>query len=607
MKNVNISKWVILLFFGFWLIFFITLLFFRDARLDENIYLGDTFFISKLLSQGQWIGNYGVGLHGFLSKFVISIFFIDQYPSVFLASFLNLLLGWVSGIVFFRILNKYFKLSVIWSLLGVSLLFCSYQFITYVPTYYRDLGALFYVLLIIEAILWKRSFLLVGLYLLLLLDFKEHVFYTISPAILLWVGFNSFLPLKEFTYSIIGKMIKDAFVLFLPSLIFLCLMFFTSIIPLNVYNANILGLVEKGITPMASNFETEAATYNRDIDVHDGIVKTMPLIDIPTENGNILWKFAEIFNIFLSYLGKFLYPRTFSYISLPFILVIPALGYSAANFWSSWKKRAARDLFLPLLLWEYTVIYIIHASVARYLIPVTPIFIIFFLLFLFKGFQKKQFITIILTTVLFTLGGLYFEYSYVLVKIIFSLLPILMLILLYYIKKEYLKYLLIGILCVFSLGTALIVSYKNGQIRAFLDYGYNRECETILSYVGTNDRIWINDIGWDKLPFVLRSENIQDPEWRWPIKNWLPKKSLLRRDNNLKTFNFYWKYESQFKEGVTSNGIDTVLYVKLDERLVTPNMLLQDRVDELRKFDWLELKETISLKNKTLYIFKVKK
>jgi len=153
LKKVLNKKNTTYIFFIIWFLLFISLSLFRDSRLDENIYIGDSVEIANILQRGEWIGNYGIGLHGFLNKLFIGAIFIFTGPSVFIATLTNIVFAISSGIVFYKILSKHLNFSKIYSLLGVTLLFSSYQFLTYTPTFYRDIPALFFVLLTIYSIL----------------------------------------------------------------------------------------------------------------------------------------------------------------------------------------------------------------------------------------------------------------------------------------------------------------------------------------------------------------------------------------------------------------------------------------------------------------------
>jgi len=609
-KIIN-YKYTATIFFLIWFLFFLTLSVLRDSRLDENIYLGDSIQISNLLKEGVWIGNYGVGLHGFLNKLFVGIVFIFTGPSVFVATLSNILIGIFSGVLFYKILLKHFKFSKTYSLLGVTLLFSSYQFLVYTPTFYRDIPALFFVLLILDSILSKKNKWLTGIFLLLLLDSKEHVFYTIAPAFVIWIGIESFMNNKGKWINWIKEFSSNNLKLFLPSLIFLILMFTTSLIPLNIYNANILGLIDGGLKSMTSNFDLELATYNRDIAVNMDIAKVMPTFPIPIGTSTIATFLLSFINTTLLYTGKVLYPRTFSFLSIPFIVLIPSVWFAYRYFIDCYRKRDKSKLILPILLFVYLLIYVLHASISRYILPISPVIFLFFLMFIKKLsseyiYTKKVFIF----TGIFTIAELYFEYSYVPIKIIINVLLFLTLLLIYFgkiLNRNILKLLMIVLISMFFAGTSLLASYTYGQIKGYKLYGYDRECEKIISLVDNKDRIWINDIYWDRLPFVLREENLGNSEWRWNLQDWVPKKDLLKKSSALRTYNFYWSDIDIFKKNVSEDSINKIVFVKLKMVNEKENLLLQDRLKVLLNAKWLDLERKVEMKGKDIYIFNVSK
>lgn len=603
------SKYFLLSFFVGWFLVFLTLSFFRNASLDENIYISDSVTISNLIQSGEWIGNYGVGMHGFLSKFLLGMVFIVTGPSVFVATLMNIVFGTFSGVIFYKILSKYFNLSKIYSILGITLLFSSYQFLTYIPTFYVDIIALFALLLTLDFVLGKRSKWLIGLSLLLLLDAKEHVFFTVAPAFVIWLGVESYINNKGKWFSWVKELLLNGLKLFLPAFAFLILMFTTSVIPLNIYNANILGLINGGTEPMAYNFEVEQATANRDVATNENIARVMPTISVPPESSILFASIISVINFGLSYIGKILYPRTFSFLTVPFIILIPSFIFAVKYFIKSIKEGEKTKMLLPILLVVFLTIYVIHASVGRYLIPISPIIILFFLMFLSQLSTKEPKMKwILVVTVIFSFAGLYFEYSYMAVKIVIYIILFLVLLLIYFNKnwnKKRFKYLLIILLAIFCGGTSILASLSLGQIKSSLLYGYDRECEKIISLVDDNDTIWINDINWDKLPFLLRGENIAEPEWNWSLKEWVPKKKLLVRNEVFNTFNFYWGNTDDFKEKVYANDINKVVYVQLNELIPVEDLLLQDRLEILSKAEWISLGGIMRMKNKDVYIFLV--
>ena len=589
---LKIKKYIPFIFFLIWFAIFLGLSFFRDSLVDENIYIGEAVTISTLLKSGMWIGNYGVGLHGFLSKLLVGIIYIFAGPSVFVATLVNILFGLFSGVIFFKILRRNFNFRLIYSLLGATLLFYSYQFLMYVPTFYRDIGALFFVLLILESILSKRSEWLSGIYLLLLLDAKEHVFFSLLPALGIWVLIKEWGSIKNTFLSGIK--------LLLPSAVFLVLMFTTSLVPLNIYNANILGLIDGGFFEMGRGFFSERATYNQDIQFNKDVARTIPLLTGDTD-------LIKIVNMGLSYLGKIFYPRTFSFLSIPFLILIPAVVLSW-DYLKKWFKEKRKELvFLSIFLLTYLVIYILRASLGRYLLPVAPVIIIFFLYFLKDIQREKKYLWILILTTVLSALGIYFEYSFVWVKILATVLLLGPMWIMYFSKrfnKDISKYILIVAISLFTAGTSLLGSYTHGQIGAYLMYGYNRECEKIVALVDEDERVWINDIGWDRIPYFLRHEDVQSAEWKWSLREWVPKKKMLKQREGLKTFNFSSGEIVKFEEELKSKNVDKVVFIDLKEKY-SNEKYNTIKIEDILKLDMLKLRQEMDGKNKRILIFDV--
>ncbi|HOR06289.1 MAG TPA: hypothetical protein PLR67_02870, partial [Candidatus Dojkabacteria bacterium] len=471
---------------------------------------------------------------------------------------------------------------------------CNYQFLMYTQTFYRDIGALFFVLLILESILSKRSEWLSGIYLLLLLDAKEHVFFSLLPALGIWILIKEWGSVKNIFLSGIK--------LLLPSVVFLVLMFTTSLVPLNIYNANILGLIEGGLSEMSEGFESKTATYNQDLQFNKGVAKTIPLLVGDTD-------LVKIVNLGLSYIGKIFYPRTFSFLSIPFLMLVPAVILSW-NYLKKWLKEKRKALvFLSIFLLTYLVIYIVRASLGRYLLPVAPVIIIFILYFLKDIQREKKYLWILILTTVFSAVGIYFEYSYLWVKILATTFLLVPMWVMYFSKrfnKDIFKYILIIAISLFTAGTSLLGSYTHGQIGAYLMYGYNRECEKIVALVDEDERVWINDIGWDRLPFILRGEDVQSAEWKWSLREWVPKKRMLRQSGSLKTFNFSSRNLDEFENKLLSNDVEKVVFVDLKKKYSNEKFREAD-IQDILEIEILKLEQKIEMKNKDVYIFEVVK
>ena len=81
-------------------------------------------------------------------------------------------------------------------------------------------------------------------------------------------------------------------------------------------------------------------------------------------------------NLILSYIGKLLYPRTFSFLGVPKLIMFPAV-FAALTAFLQKKKNAFRQYWpLALLLGSYLLVFIVHRSMSRYLFPVSPLILI---------------------------------------------------------------------------------------------------------------------------------------------------------------------------------------------------------------------------------------
>ena len=210
-------------------------------------------------------------------------------------------------------------------------------------------------------------------------------------------------------------------------------MFTTSIIPLNMFIVVILGIVEGDTSWIAKSFSFSSGTANLITVSTKEIFKIShslsPIIQCNdklsiTNNIRLVisCNIIKFFDITLGYVGKILYPRSFSFISIPKIIVMPALIVAFNKFKLWWAEKDKRYLF-PLILLFNVLVYIFRASHGRYLLCVSPLFMLFFILFLEEGiFDSKLSKKILITTTLFVLLGLLFESTFLMPKIILETL-----------------------------------------------------------------------------------------------------------------------------------------------------------------------------------------
>ena len=640
-------------------IFYFVFSFFRDATVDEALYLRETLIITETLRDGKWFGNYGTGLHGFLFKLPVALIFLVTGPSVFVATLFTILLSAISCWLFFKLLYNHLKVGY-WALAGIFLLATNFEFFRSSLTFLREIPVLFAVLLFLHAIFLKKNRWLIGLSLLLILDAKEYVFFAFAPPFILWIIIEKYLLSNKITFNLIKNVTEKLIICFLPSIIFLVLMFCSGTIPLNMYNAAILGFVKHGQTWNSSQFTVSTATAN--------LVKkeVKQIVQIPTKTTNIsetsfnnslstsksyqdlpmsltnttmsLDSFFKSFttfiniinviftyffsimknniiifiNVILAYLGKILYPRTFSFISIPMIIIIPSFVTSLYLFKKCVKKKLTKLLILPLIMWVYFLIFILRASHGRYLFPIAPIIFIFFILFL-KEYKKKLNIvtTILIITFIFIIGKFFFEATHLLIfNIIFNFIFFTCLICFFYIKKPKKWQNLIAsitIVAIFgfsTLSTNIAFSYRQGQVKEYIKWGRNREIRKILSNFREDEKIWINTIQITKhLVYFYRKDLNYNPEWYWELQENIPKKYLIITPKEKNTYMFPIINLDQFRTEIQKNKIDKLVLIY--STIPDSKLPMQQNLKEFKKFPWLSILKTVKLKNKNMYIFKV--
>lgn len=98
-KNYDYVMYIVLIIFFLFMLFFSS---FRDMVKDESLYFNETWLMSQLLQEGKWIGNYAVGLHGFLFKLPMALIFLITGPSVEIVTIFNILLACITGLLFLQ-------------------------------------------------------------------------------------------------------------------------------------------------------------------------------------------------------------------------------------------------------------------------------------------------------------------------------------------------------------------------------------------------------------------------------------------------------------------------------------------------------------------------
>lgn len=619
----------ILLYFTFLLV----LSLFRNANADETYYLKETTLIAELLRNGIWIGDYGVGLHGFLFKLPVAILFmLTGEPSVFLATLFTIILNIASLLLFYKIVRKYF-LNEKYAMWATILFSVAFHFIETSISFNRDIPAVFTVLLFIYLFLKNANMWLIGISLLFMLDAKEHVFFTVAPLYAVFILINQVSNIKKGNIGIaikdvLGKLLSG----YILPIIWIILMLTTSIIPINMFVASISGLTHSGLDWNKEQFSTEAASQNligetgkeipemSDLDVSCGekesgnegqsnLKKDSITSDIKYEKQPFLCVVADFIDIIGGYIGKTLYPRTLSFISIPKIIALPAIIHAISLFLSWWRKKDKKYI-LPMILLFNVLVIIFRSSHGRYLLGVTPLFILFFILFIRDCLKKpKYFKNVLISTTIFVLLGLLFESTFVGLKIILELSLLILFWAIWYFrnKSEHfvntIKFLFLSALSVGMFLTSLAFSLEIGQISSYFKYGYNRETESIIKEIKPQERLWINEYGSGDLINVYRKNYFNEPEWYWQLSDLVPKKGLLKTYTDNNTYTSDLVDIEEFKKYLENYEITKVALTV--STLKEDKFPAQDKLDALESEEWLKFEKRIELRNKVLYIFKV--
>jgi hypothetical protein len=492
-----------------------------------------------------------------------------------------------------------------WALAATWLVVTNYHAVLTTPTFLRDIPALFAVLVLLHAVVRGSPRWTLGLCFLLVLDAKEYLFFMFAPAYVAWVLLSEWQELRGKPASFLAGVFHRCAAGFLPGAVYLLLMFCTGIVPVNMFAAYILGITETGISDMLFAFFPGVATSN--------LWETgREMVQFPVPGGVAGVPVAAA-NLLLAYTGKLLYPRTFSFIAVPKILVVPAVAMSVSCF-RRWRREGqVTHAAVPLFFWAYLAIYVLRWSHGRYLLPVVPLFALFFVDFLQNGLRdRRTTVHVLAWTTVFVALGFAFEKNYVWVKAVLGISSLAVLALAALAgegkhattaaRAAVAVPLVVG---GFAMAAALASSLLlPGQIGHFLALGHNRECRLVMEELGPGDRVWVNDIGWGMLPLFHTRDRVETPEWKWMLKDVLPKKRMLHRYEFRQTYSFEWDTAEELHDAVERFGITRVgLLVSRHPRYTFPQ---EDALGALRNAPWLELTRVLPLKNKELYDFCVR-
>lgn len=597
-KKIDINYVV----YGLLIIFFLFMLYlssFRDMIKDESLYFHETYLMSELFKQGKWIGNYAVGLHGFLFKIPPALVFLLTGPSVTVVTVYHILLATLFIYLFYRVSNIIFK-KKIYSLLSTLIVISMFHFFSSVPTFLREIPMMLSVLLFMYALLkdWRKGY--VSLVFLLLLDAKEYVFFGFALFYIIWL----FIDSDKRGIKRIISVVRDCSIVLLPSVMWIVLMFSTGIVPVNMFLASTIGIIDKNFDYLLASFSVDSASLNL---LEGG--RDMPLFTIREIWHPLFRSFVTVVNVVLMYIGKILYPRTFSFISIPKVVIFPVVYTSILSLRKYFRKRRESIKYyatISLLFLVWLVICIARASHGRYLLPVLPAISTLYIYTLFKyRYTRKQREVLLLGTLIFVILGFLFETTYVPFKIAIELLLFLFLCFsLLKPQKSISKYIGVVLLSSVSIGVSILFSYTQGQIYGYMNWGKNRSVEEVSKIVPPEGRYWINNDTNQYLLSVYTGETYAPVEWKWNLDEWIPRRQNLKSLGEKRSFVFPVSSLEEFRSNLEEYSIGVIVFMESTiKNSYYPN---QEYLDIFLRQDWIELEQRYTLQGVNIYIFNVK-
>ena len=561
-------------------IFLLVIIYFRFAIYDEKLFLHETVMMSEILKQGKWIGNYGVGVHGFIFKLPIALIFMLTGPNIYIATSFHVILASLTAWIFYLLISKNLKIKN-WVIIAVILLITNYTFFSYSTTFHREIPVLFSLVLFTYYLIKdNKKVLLNGLLLLLILEAKEYVFFAVLGPLLIYLFVVNFDGFKKIAFSILNTA-KTFLLLLVPSIIYLFLMFYTSLIPINMFNASFLGLTTSGFDyqmrhAIPENALSDMSTYTNS---NIGYNFTQEIIEGEGEENveedkNIFERVKistiTILGYTLGYFEKFLYIVNYSFQGIPIIILIPSL-VSSVYLFKKWYRDNKKLLFLNIFYWCYLVIYMIRSSHQRYILTIIPFAIIFLIYFLINTVKnKKEFrpyfiITLVLSSISMVITVFYQDLTNV--KVLFNIVSfavILSLLFVLFFSKKYKKY-IVNVIMLFIIASSVFVSsfaiFTKNQIYKSQLWGINGEADKIAELLDPEDVIFIDckssvNSEFTYLVNIFRANNYLPIEWHWV----LDEQKIDRKLDAIETKqNFYYVLDiedmEKFKSNIKENEI----------------------------------------------------
>lgn len=564
----------------------------RDAVRDDALYLQDAAIMAKCLSDGRWFGDEPVGLHGFLFKMPAALIFMLVGPNATAATLVTILFAMLAVWLCFRLMWRVTD-SRRWATTGALLLVASYHFLDTLPTFLREIPALLALLFLIHGLVLRKGHWWMALGLFLILDAKEMVYFMVLPGLCAWIIWEG-LRNREMKTAMIRLGLC-----FLPLLITIVPMFFTGLIPLNPRVPFIMGLHEGGIS-QAFHWKFTAVHFP------SGLMPGAWVNPSAAVDAVATWLWSLLVQIF----G----PKGFSLVSIPKFIIVPAvaMGIRLQNRWI--KSPLPSLTVLPFIAWPYLAIVTITRSSGRHLLPILPILLIFFMLFIRDGIEDSQFfkLTVIATSVTVALE-IIFPHPQQLMNAIIQAMVLILFWAYYFTTRAatklhaYTSILLVGAIAVSTAGSAIVASYLlPGQIGRALTWGHLSEIRLTAKYVPPQTPVWVN--ANPLLTSFYTHQDFLPPKLEKKYyKHFfrIPKSNRLKRSTPQLIHSFPCKSPQAFLRRIRKKNIATILLTVSTSPNKKFRFQHQELYDYFRNDPNFTLRYTIDFKNKQLHIFKV--
>ncbi len=597
------------------------LAYFRFAIYDEKLYLHETAMMSEILRNGEWIGRYGVGVHGFLFKLPVALVYLITGPSIYIATFFHIILSGLTSWTFFLFTKRIFKDK--WtSIIALVMLLTNFSFLSWSTTFHREIPVLFATMLFIYFFTkkdFKYKILISSILLMLVLDAKEYVFFILVPTVLIYIFILEYLKKKHLLKSIL-ETLKKFTLLLIPSLLYLYLMFYTNLLPINMFNASLLGFTEDNFSyqvrhslPTATLSDMSTTENNN---VLFSLAQRISEKDLPRIVGQIIFVTA----LSLAYVEKFFYISNFSLQSIPIVLLVPSL-LSSIFLFLSWKSTKKNLLLLNLFYWAFLLTYTVRTSHERYIIPAIPFYILFLLLFFvqikrkpqrFRPYLKASLILMLILTVI-TLFYQDFTDKKEIFNIFISILFTTLFFLYFYLVKRRDLISKIIILCIVG-GSLFITSYAlltKNQLYLSRTWGINGEADKIAELLNPEDVILVNyssratSSEFAYLINFYRPNSYLPIEWHWKLDKDKLKRGLDAHNFKKTFYNISMAMDDLkiLKTKIYNKKIDKIVMLK--SNILGKTFQFEEYIPILQEVKWVTLENKVDLKNKTIFIFNV--